>query len=390
MKTIFLIIFGIISIICLLIYGIDFCFFLYNRYSRFHIGRLETEQWNEAVKKKAIRWLKRTPVVKITDSNRYVLIDMLMGRYKSLTIQSWQIASLLLGIYEGNIDEEFNPIRKVRERLLHPQGHWVIKPVAVDAGMLSYALLKSADDKTKVKAAMDETLIVVKRQINKMGLISYTGGPDNPEMYVDTLGLTCPFLFQYSKVYQKPELESLAFTQIEFYHEHGLYPGTVLPNHAVNCITKLPSGVFGWGRGTGWYLLSLIDSIPYAQDKRIRQTLIQWAEEAAEEYKKFQRIDGGFGTTIQRMQTYDSSSTSVFAWFYMRCYELFDKEEYLMIAEKCLAKLRKMTRLTGSIDYCQGDTKDIGVFSQTYDIMPFAQGMTLRTIYLWKKVSSDE
>ena len=53
---------------------------------------------------------------------------------------------------------------------------------------------------------------------------------------------------------------------------------------------------------------------------------------------------------------------------------------YEKAAEQCLDKLRKVTRITGAIDWCQGDTKGIGVFAQTYDIMPFAQGMALRAM----------
>ena len=52
-----------------------------------------------------------------------------------------------------------------------------------------------------------------------------------------------------------------------------------------------------------------------------------------------------------------------------------------MIAEKAIAKLRNVTRLNGAIDWSQGDTKDIGVFSQIYDIMPMTQGFALRALY---------
>ena len=41
-------------------------------------------------------------------------------------------------------------------------------------------------------------------------------------------------------------------------------------------------------------------------------------------------------------------------------------------------KIKSATRITGKVDWCQGDTKGIGVHSQTFDIMPFAQGFTLR------------
>ena len=44
------------------------------------------------------------------------------------------------------------------------------------------------------------------------------------------------------------------------------------------------------------------------------------------------------------------------------------------------------TRMTGAIDWCQGDTKGIGVFSQMYDTMPFAQGMALRAVHGMNKL----
>ena len=76
---------------------------------------------------------------------------------------------------------------------------------------------------------------------------------------------------------------------------------------------------------------------------------------------------------------YDSSATVVMAYFYKRCFEIFKDEEYMDISKKCLRKLKSVTRITGAIDWCQGDTKGIGVFAQTFDIMPFAQGFCMRS-----------
>ena len=66
----------------------------------------------------------------------------------------------------------------------------------------------------------------------------------------------------------------------------------------------------------------------------------------------------------------------------MNCYKISLEEKYKQVAEKSMKKLLSCTRITGAIDWCQGDTKDIGVFAQTYDLMPFAQGMTLRALNL--------
>lgn len=48
------------------------------------------------MEKTALKWLKHTPTVKITDNSRYMLLDFVCGKYKSQSIQSWQKAALIL------------------------------------------------------------------------------------------------------------------------------------------------------------------------------------------------------------------------------------------------------------------------------------------------------
>ena len=368
-------------LICLINYSVDFAFYLKDRYCRYHIGRWETEDWKKAVEKRAIRWLKKTPVVKITDNSRYILLDIVSGKYRSHTIQSWQKAALLLGLFESGNNASVSAAKQAAASLLDADGNWKISPTRVDCGMLSYAVMRTTDDPAAVKTAMDESIAVIEKSINAEGMISYTGQRENPDMYVDTIGLSCPFLVRYARVYKQRAFETIAFRQISVYRQYGTLYETALPNHAFNLNNKLPLGVFGWGRGIGWYVIGLMDSYEEMENEEYRSHLREWILEAAEKYKHFQRQDGGFGAIVQSEHTYDSSATAVLAWFYAKCGKLFLCDEYLHISEKCLDKLLHCTRISGAIDWCQGDTKGIGVFSQTYDIMPFAQGMTLRAIY---------
>lgn len=375
------IILAIILVICLVNYGVDYYYYLKNRYCRFHIGRYENlEDWHKKVEKRAAKWLKKTPTVKITDNSRYMLLDFVTGKYRSHTIQSWQKAALILGLLTSSNDNYRRQAKEASQMLLDENGCWRRKPVAVDCGMLSYAVLKATDDPDKVKPAMDESLSVIMKNINDEGMVSYTGGRENPDMYVDTIGLVCPFLMLYSRIYEDAELENIAFRQLELFHKYGLYPGTALPNHAFNIKSKLPLGVYGWGRGTAWYFIGLMDSYQLFQKELYKDQVKHWLVEAADCYLNYQRKDGGFGAILQRTQTYDSSVTCAMAWFYAEMDEVCKSKTYVEASEKCLQKTLSCTRITGAIDLCQGDTKDIGVFAQTYDIMPFAQGMILRAL----------
>ncbi len=383
MKYVLLGLLILFALIALALFLVDFYFYLVDRYCRFHIGRWKSKaEWTEAVYKVCVKWSKKAPTVKITDNSRYVLLDMINGKYRSSSIQSWQTAAVILGLLQKGDTEN---ARKSAEKYIDKNGQWKETPKTVDFGMLSYAILKTVDDPESVKPAMDFTASLILNNTDEKGLIAYTNNKADPEKYVDTLGLVCPFLALYAKVYGKPEFEKIAFNQLEHFHDNGLFCKTNLPNHAVNSNTELPLGVYGWGRGVAWYTLGLIDTYYELENPEYKEKLTKWILSAATEYVRYQRADGGFGSILQRQHTYDSSATAAIAYFYIRCMDLFNENDYGPVVEKALEKLMKNTRITGKIDWCQGDTKGIGVFAQTYDVMPFAQGLALRTVELQRK-----
>ena len=376
MIKIIVFIFLILSII---IFGVDFYFYMLNRYCRYHIGRWNNyDEWLSNVKNISIKWTRKTPVVKMTDNNRLMVIDMINGKYKNNNIQSWQLGGLLLGLCECDDKEAKEAINKLIVKLIDKDGNWVTKPTNVDCGLLSYAILKNSRDYKKIKPAMDYSIGIIEKNICEDGMIAYTSDKNVDERYVDTLGFVCPFLQLYSNIYAEEKFSKISLEQINQYNKYGLLHDTYLPNHAYNPKNKLPLGVYGWGRGVAWYVLGLIDTYIEIKDSDEKLILKQNIKNIADSYINYQGEDGGFGSILQNERTYDSSATAVLAYFYSRCYEIFENPKYLEVSNKCLQKIKSVTRITGKVDWCQGDTKDIGVHSQTFDIMPFAQGFTLR------------
>lgn len=376
MIKIIVFIFLILSII---IFGVDFYFYMLNRYCRYHIGRWNNyDEWLSNVKNISIKWTRKTPVVKMTDNNRLMVIDMINGKYKNNNIQSWQLGGLLLGLCECNDKEAKEAINKLIIKLIDKDGNWVTKPTNVDCGLLSYAILKNSKDYKKIKPAMDYSIGIIEKNICEDGMIAYTSDKNVDERYVDTLGFVCPFLQLYSNIYAEEKFSKISLEQINQYNKYGLLHDTYLPNHAYNPKNKLPLGVYGWGRGVAWYVIGLIDTYIEIKDSDEKLILKQNIKNVADSYINYQREDGGFGSSLQNERTYDSSATAVLAYFYSRCYEIFENPKYLEVSNKCLQKIKSVTRITGKVDWCQGDTKGIGVHSQTFDIMPFAQGFTLR------------
>ena len=54
------------------------------------------------------------------------------------------------------------------------------------------------------------------------------------------------------------------------------------------------------------------------------------------------------------------------------------KIQYLDAARRIETALMSMTRRDGAVDYAQGDTHGIGMYSMRYGTMPFVQGIALR------------
>lgn len=118
------VLFGIVLTFCIVNYGIDFLFYLKNRYCRFHIGRWDEQKWTAVIKRTARRWVRHTPTVKITDNSRYMLLDFIQGKYRSGSIQSWQKAALILGLLECNDESSRAAAKQAANDLLDNTGMW--------------------------------------------------------------------------------------------------------------------------------------------------------------------------------------------------------------------------------------------------------------------------
>lgn len=364
--------------VTLIIFAVDFYHYLLERYSRFHIGRFKNEdEWKQRVIKKSVKWLKKEPTVKFTDNNRYIILDMLTKKYRNSTVQSWQKGALLLGLqkYGSKYEKE---IQQCINKLINKKGEFIDPPTNVDCGFLSYAILKNSNP-LDVEPAMTYSLNLIMNNIGKDGMICYINDKESTERYVDTIGLVIPFLFAYAEAYHIPEIKKSALVQLKLFTEYGLDKVSLLPNHAFDSRSKLPLGVLGWGRGCAWYVIGLLDSYLELKEDENCEWIRQQIRIIAEEYKKYQRKDGGFGYIFQMRYGYDSSATSVMAYFYKKCYDIFGNKTYYDIYISCLKKLKEVTKINGALDWCQGDTKGIGIFSQTFGTMPFAQGIMIRS-----------
>lgn len=370
------------------ILAIDLIPQFYTWQSRIHIGRIQDSNlWSNKVLKKSLYWLKSTPTIKLTDTKRLIIIDILKGNYKRNAIQHWQQAALVLGLSECFKKTKNSQCQKGIEIFLKStfqNGDWKVPPTEIDGVILAYSVLNiDWINHQEYKPVYDSAYQLILDLVGTDGTAAYRSYTTDYR-FVDTLGFICPFLVLYGLKFDKPEALDLAVKQITSFNENGLFPNTNIPCHTYNITTKLPVGLFGWGRGMGWYAIGLIDAwliLPedHPSKKVLEKSVVSFAKMALQ----FQNENGSWSwIVLDKTSRMDSSSTATLAWFLANTATINSiSSDCISAKEKALNYLKSVTRRDGSIDFSQGDTKAIGIHSNEFDILPFTQGFCLRTLY---------
>jgi len=381
-QTIGVLLLGLIAIVIL----IDVIPICRDWLSRIHIGRYQDKQlWNKSITTIGTRWLNHTPKIKVTDNTRFVAIDMLRGNYTKSAIQHWQEAALVMGLAEYLKRNDDLQVRQEMTKFLNSkfdsQGQWVEQPKQVDAAILAYAVMKlDGVDTDRYKAAFDAVWEMIQDHIGQDGTVAYRKFMQNYR-YVDTIGFICPFLVAYGVRYGKQECVDLAVRQIQAYEENGMLDPHYIPSHAYQVENKVPLGLYGWGRGLGWFAIGLIDAwTELPEGHPYKSVLEESVKRFARAASSFQQSSGNWSWTVTRRECRpDSSTTATLGWFMLQASQIEEISELCKdSADKAVRYLMQATRRNGAVDFSQGDTKDIGVYSMLFNVLPFTQGFCIR------------
>ncbi|WP_091167546.1 glycoside hydrolase family 88 protein [Paenibacillus sp. 1_12] len=379
---------GVLLGILIIIFSVDLIFIGKDWLSRIYIGRFSDKQhWNRSITGVGLDWLSNTPKIKVTDNTRLVAIDMIKGNYSSSAIQHWQEASLLLGLSEYiKVQDDGKANGRIESYLskkFDREGQWLHKPVHVDGAILAYAIMNLGDSYTHTyKKALDTMWELIQQHIGSDGTVAYRKTMQNYR-YVDTIGFICPFLVAYGIKYNKSECVDLAVKQIRAYEEYGMLHELFIPCHAYRLDSKTPLGLYGWGRGMGWFAIGLIDAWKELPEHHTyKSVLSETIKRFAKAIIPLQQPDGNWNWTATREESRpDSSATATLGWFLLHASKIEGiSEECQHSFDKAISYLMKVTRRNGVIDFSQGDTKDIGVYSMLFDLLPFTQGFGIRMI----------
>lgn len=374
-----LIVFAFVGAWSIVVITIDIIFKVQKKLSHKRIISWDDrKQWEAAITKCAEKWLNKMPTIPLKDEERLIIIDIFRKQYKHSALQNWQYAQLISGVYENG------------EKGKSSFDFKTFKITEIDDGYAVYQAWKAGmlDDSDAISLT-EKFIDILKKRIKGNGLIEYREGFGDI-CIVDTIAFVCPLLVRYGVKIEKIEYIELAMKQIKTYYSYGYLEEYGLYAHGYNSRLGVPCESFGWGRGTGWYLLGILYCYHEINIKQEKEWLSEKIIEAANNILKYQQKDGGWSTQLVSNWNYDSSATAIFGTFLYNVYNIVKDEKYKIAGDKALAKLMTSTRKDGAVENCEGACAGLGKYSVRYGISPFVQGMVLDMIASQKAIIKEE
>lgn len=384
-MTFYVSIASVLLLLALAVVCVDAWRFMGTLAGRVRIGRWQDRRaWQEALARTALSWTRRMPAVPRKDQGRRILWEMVRGTYADTAIQGWQAAGLFLGLNAYAVDRKDEVLGETLRRRL--EEHELVKNYLavprperweVDRLLLDYAVLEAgcrgAEQVAEASAALLESLRT------EAGTLAYRRR--QPGMrYVDTIGLACPLAAACAARTGNEEYWNLAVRQVEEY-DVALLPDSSFPAHGFEMERGYPLGLYDWSRGIGWYALGLCElyRLMSLHGRPEAKGMARRILALAEELLPLQKKNGGFGWMAARPESvFESSGTALLGLLLLTAFRISGEERFLEAAFRAEKALMGVTRRNGVLDMCQGDTKGIGMYSDVWNLMPFAQGMALR------------
>lgn len=307
-----------------------------------------------------------------------------LGASKSLPVDpGWKTSLSAFGAalcYKYHHDEtSLNALDQYFAVQIDSRGNWIAKIENVEHAMKGYALLLlnrtlDRDRYSSAAHSLAETLINEYPRLSD-GSLPYQSF--SQEILVDTLAMVCPFLAKYGMAFDNQEAVELGVKQLVSFTRNNVDANSYLPYHGYYADGPWRLGLHGWGRGTGWYMTGLVDTLAelpsdYPAYAELHHAFIR----AATTMLTCQRADGHWNwAALHRQDHLDSSTTALVGYSLMRglAAGILDTK-FQQATTAALRALAAVTRVDGILDQGLGECRGLGKYPQTYGPQIWLQG----------------
>jgi unsaturated rhamnogalacturonyl hydrolase len=267
--------------------------------------------------------------------------------------------------------------------LIGPQGESWLPPAAIDQGGLGYAALRlhrltGGEHYLHFAQALGEWLSC--QPGAEDGHIPYTVG--HRLVLVDTVGMICPFLARLAHSSGNIRYRQIALAQLEAIWQVG-DTDRGWTYHAFYADSLQPVGMRGWGRGIGWLLLGIVDTLCELESSPERNLWLSRGEKLLAALQTCQRSDGHWPWRFDDPKAHpDSSVTALVAYCLARWRQMIGAHPFSHMEKLANDALTAATDQQGNIGGGSGEAGGVGNYNPSFGHYLWTQGLGVATVLL--------
>lgn len=248
-------------------------------------------------------------------------------------------------------------------------------------------------------------LELAEKEADGAGSIPYRPAQKNKHIYVDGIGMICPFLCRYGVTFRNALAVDTALLQIENMIKYGMDEKTGLPYHGFLYENRIKYGIIGWGRAVGWLLMGMAGVLGVLTDEKLQELESYYGRrnEIIDSFRTimgkavlYQKEKGAFSWQLQALEgPNDSSAAAMIASAVVSAleYGILDCNKegaaYLNVLEKAAEYLADCEH-KGRIYECSGECGGFSQYPQVYGAYPWSLGAAVRVIPCASHCIADE
>lgn len=226
-----------------------------------------------------------------------------------------------------------------------------------------------------------------KQESDQAGSIPYRYGHKNGHVYVDGIGMICPFLCKYGVSFGDVKALDIALLQIMNVFEYGMEDKLFLPYHGFEYESRIKYGIIGWGRAVGWLLAGMAGTLKFLPSghegyEDLRGRFIRLIDCVS----AYQKENGAFAWQLEALDgPEDSSATAMIARAVSIGLEcgVTDKSENREMCRKLVRKAAEYISQCedgGRVCKASGECMGFSQYPQVYGAYPWSQGPGLSVL----------
>ena len=233
---------------------------------------------------------------------------------------------------------------------------------------------------SRIKEALDKmALFAAEHPADGAGSLIYRPSGGETTVFVDGIGLACPFLYRYGEVFGRQEYKELAVLQIVNFLSYGMDGRTGLPYHGYDMTDGCKCGIIGWGRAVGWLLRGMMGCTISAYG---REKLSASCTALVDAALACQRQDGCFSWQLEALEgPVDTSAVGMICAGLKQGLSLgvLVGEAYENALTAGRHVLERYVR-DGLVYQCSGECEGFSQYPQRYGAYPWSLGPALTVL----------